>query len=106
MATSGSRSSAKSRFSKLTAVIGPSAPYLTLFTICLLLLLYGYEIFNFSLSPDEELFLSGYEIDWWLLAISQGRWGLGLFARLFPPIGNIPVLSTVLFCAGLGVSAC
>lgn len=106
MATSGSRSSANSGFSKLTAAIGPSAPYLTIFTICLLLLLYGYEIFNFSLSPDEELFLSGYEIDWWLLAISQGRWGLGLFARVFPPLGNIPVLAPVLFCASLGVSAC
>jgi glucosyltransferase GtrII-like protein len=106
MATSLSRSSRNSGFSGLTAVIGPSAPNLTIFTICLLLLLFGYEIFNFSLSPDEELFGAGYEIDWWLLAISQGRWSGGLFARVFPPLGNIPMLSTVLFCAGLGVSAC
>ena len=27
---------------------------------------------------------------------------MGLLARVFPPLGNIPMLSTVLFCAGLG----
>jgi hypothetical protein len=90
----------------LTAVLGESAPHLTAFTILLLLLLYGYEIFNFSLSPDEELYGYVYESNWWLLAISQGRWALGLMGRLFPPIGNIPMLATVLFCAGLGVSGC
>jgi glucosyltransferase GtrII-like protein len=106
MAASLNRSSAGLNSSGLTAVIGDSAPHLTVFTVSLLLLLYGYEIFNFSLSIDEELFGSGYEIDWWRLAISQGRWALGLFARVLPPLGNIPMLSTVLFCAGLGVSAC
>ena len=106
MAASFSRSSASPNSSRLTAVIGDSAPHLALFTICLLLLLYGYEIFNFSLSPDEELFGSGYEGNWSLLAISQGRWAMGLLARVFPPMGDIPMLSTVLFCASLGVSAC
>ena len=83
-------------------VIGPSAPHLTLFTICLLLLLYGYEIFNFSLSIDEE----AYGSDFWLVVIADGRWATGLLARVFPPFGNIPMISTILFCAGLGVSAC
>lgn len=55
---------------------------------------------------DEELYGYVYESNWWLLAIAQGRWALGLMGRLFPPIGNIPMLATVLFCAGLGVSAC
>jgi hypothetical protein len=106
MAASLSRSSASPNSSGLTAAIGPSAPHLTLFTICLLLFLYGYEIFNFSLSPDEELYGSGYEMGWWLLAIAQGRWAMGLLDHIFPPIGNIPTIATVFFCAGLGVSAC
>src|SRR6266480_2164976 len=91
-----SRSSASQNSSGLTSVIGESAPHLTAFIIILLLLLYGYEIFNFSLSLDEELYGSAYELDWWLLAISQGRWGMGLLARVFPHFGDIPMLSTVL----------
>ena len=31
---------------------------------------------------------------------------MGLLDRVFPPIGNIPMISTVLFCAGLGLSGC
>ena len=102
MPISVSRSSANSRFSRLANVIGPSAPHLTLFTICLLLLLYGYEIFNFSLSIDEE----AYGSDFWLVVIANGRWATGLLARAFPPLGSIPMISTLMFCAGLGVSAC
>lgn len=105
MSASITRDSASPNSPSLTAVLGESAPHLTLFTIILLLLLYGYEIFNFSLSIDEELYGSSYEADWWLLAISQGRWGLGLLGRVFPHFGNIPMLSTVLFCASLGVTA-
>jgi hypothetical protein len=103
MPTSVSRTSANSGFSRFTGVIGPSAPHLALFTVCLLLLLYGYEIFNFSLSIDEEvhsreLALAG--------GITQGRWAIGGLARVFPPLGNMPMLSTVLFCGGLGLTAC
>lgn len=105
MSASISRDSASPNSPGLTAVLAESAPHLTLFTIILLLLLYGYEIFNFSLSIDEELYGSTYEADWWLLAISQGRWGLGLLGRVFPHFGNIPMLATVVFCAGLGVTA-
>jgi Glucosyl transferase GtrII len=93
-------------FSRLTATIGDAAPHLTVFTIVLLVLLYGYEIFNFSLSIDEELYGSGYEMPWWRGAISQGRWALGLIARVFPRLGDVPLLSTALFCASLGVSGC
>jgi hypothetical protein len=106
MAASQSRSPTSPNSSRLTAVLGESAPHLTLFTIILLLLLYGYEIFNFSLSPDEELYGYVYEHNWWLAAIAQGRWGMSLLDRVFPTMGNIPVLPTVVFCAGLGVSGC
>lgn len=104
----------------MTNVLGPSARHLITFTVVLLLLLYGYEIFNFSLSMDEELYGSQtlltigdttlldktYQHDWWLLAVAQGRWAMGLLDRVFPPLGNIPLISTVIFCAGLGLSAC
>ena len=103
MPTSITQPSANSSFSGLTTVIGPAAPHLTLFTICLLLLLYGYEIFNFSLSIDEESF--SHE-NAFRASITQGRWAIGLLTRMFPPLGNIPMISTVLFCAGLGVTAC
>jgi hypothetical protein len=106
MATPLSRSSANSGVSRLTAVIGSPAPHLTLFTICLLLLLYGYEIFNFSLSVDEELYGYIYEADWWRQAIAQGRWAMGLLDLVFPPLGDIPMIATVIFCAGLGLSGC
>lgn len=106
MAASLSGSPANPHSSKFTAVIGDSAPHLTVFILTLLLLLYGYEIFNFSLSIDEELYGSNYEREWWLLAISQGRWGMGLLARVFPRFGDIPMIATVIFCAGLGLSAC
>jgi len=106
MSVSISQSPANSGSSGLSAFIGDSARHLTIFTIVLLLLLYGYEIFNFSLSIDEELVGSGYEGNWWRLAISQGRWGMGLLGRIFPPLGPIPMISTVLFCAGLGLSGC
>jgi membrane protein implicated in regulation of membrane protease activity len=97
------RSSARPLSLGLGEIVGPSAPHLTLFIICLLLLLYGYEIFNFSLSIDEETFSHSYTL--WA-SIAQGRWGIGLMSRVFPPMGGIPMLSTALFCLGLGVSAC
>jgi len=83
--------------------MGASAPHLTLFTVCLLLLLYGYEIFNFSLSIDEEAYSHEHVLR---ASIEQGRWAIGLISYVFPPLGSIPLLSTVLFCASLGLSAC
>src|SRR5258706_1782122 len=103
MSASVSLSPEKPNSSKLTAVMGASAAHLTLFTVCLLLLLYGYEIFNFSLSIDEEAYSTDNVLQ---ASIEQGRWAIGLFAYMLPPLGGVPVLSTVIFCAGLGVSAC
>ena len=88
----------------LTALLGGQAPHLVTFTAVLLVLLYGYEIFNFTLSIDEEIYT--YELAPWRMWVAQGRWAMGIFTRVFPPISAIPELATVLFCAGLGFSGC
>ena len=106
MEASINRSPADPGSSGLVAIIGTSAPHLTIYAVFLLLALYGYEIFNFSLSIDEELVGSPYISGPWLGWIAQGRWGMGALTYIFPPLGNIPLMSTVLFCAGLGVSSC
>ncbi|HKO43127.1 MAG TPA: glucosyltransferase domain-containing protein [Pyrinomonadaceae bacterium] len=89
--------------STLRAFLSPSAPGLLAFTGGLLLLLYGYEIFNFTLSIDEEVFLN--RNDWARMVVGHGRWGTALLTRIFPPFGNIPMISTILFCVGVGFSA-
>src|SRR5262245_27971615 len=63
------------------------------------LLIYGYELFNFSLSIDEELHTFGSDAP--LLWLQQGRWGMALLSRSLPAISALPVVSTVLFGAGL-----
>ena len=89
---------------RLPSFMSPGAPRLPLFIGSLLLLLYGYEIFNFTLSIDEEVF--GDKTQWARMVAGHGRWGTALLTLVFPPMGNIPMLSTVLFCVGLGISAC
>jgi hypothetical protein len=65
------------------------------------LLIFGYELFNFSLSIDEEFhtFNTGWQManDW----LQQGRWGMALLLLALPPISALPVVSTMLFGAGL-----
>lgn len=64
------------------------------------LLVYGYELFNFSLSIDEEL----HTFDQATLAqawLQQGRWGMSLLVAALPPISAVPVASTALFGVGL-----
>jgi hypothetical protein len=85
--------------------MGPAAPYLSIFIIVLLLLLYGYEIFNFTLSIDEEIVNSPYIQRAPLQAVKEGRATMALLAAVFPVLGSVPVLSTALFCTCLGVSA-
>ncbi|RYZ77929.1 MAG: hypothetical protein EOP06_30030, partial [Proteobacteria bacterium] len=64
----------------------------------LALLLYGYELFNFSLSIDEELrYFSSTTLAW----ISQGRFVMGIIEAAMPPIGNIPFLAPLIFSIGL-----
>ena len=62
-------------------------------------LVYGVELANFSLSIDEEIASSiTTTASAWL---SQGRWGMGLITWVLPNFEAIPLLSTVLFGAGL-----
>ena len=64
-----------------------------------LVLVYGYELFNFSLSIDEELhtFDDGVTLLW----LQGGRWGMALVSLLLRGLEGLPVLSTALFGAGL-----
>lgn len=69
-------------------VLSPLTPFVLL--ICTLFLCYGYEIFNFNLTIDEELHL-GYRnaiVDW----IGEGRWGMYLLS-FFIPTTIVPVVS-------------
>lgn len=64
-------------------------------------LVYGYELFNFSLSIDEEIhtFKTGWQMaSGWL---QQGRWGIALLFLVLPPISALPVVSTMVFGVGL-----
>ena len=60
---------------------------------------YGYEIFNFNLTIDEEIHANDYVQ--WHVWIAQGRWGMALlnFAIVQNPV--IPVVSTFLGVVGL-----
>jgi Glucosyl transferase GtrII len=78
----------------------------TLFRFCvaIFLLLYGYELSNFTLSIDEEGYtfsLNNAPEDW----ISQGRWGMALVSSALPPISAMPIISPVMFGMGLIFSA-
>lgn len=71
--------------------------------VCVFLLVYGAELGQFTLSIDEEVasFMPTLGTVW----LSQGRWGMGLLTWLLPNFEAIPLLSTVLFGAGLIFSA-
>lgn len=99
LSTSGGNKKAWRIFDSLAS----SSPHLILFTSTVLLLMYGYEIFNFSLSIDEELVNDS---TWWKMYIEQGGWANAPLTRVMPSIGNIPMLATVIFCVGVGGSAC
>lgn len=63
------------------------------------LCIYGSELGSFTLSIDEEVAaLSDDRAQAWL---SQGRWGMALLTALLPDFESIPLLSTLLFGAGL-----
>jgi hypothetical protein len=56
---------------------------------------YGYEIFSFHLTLDEELFGEATSSSYALLWLSQGRWAMGALTLLVPsPV--VPVVSTLL----------
>jgi hypothetical protein len=70
-----------------------------LLAIAMFVLVYGVEIFSFGLSIDEEIatFLADQGQTW----VQQGRWGMALVTVALPNFEAIPLLSTVLFGAGL-----
>jgi hypothetical protein len=70
-----------------------------LVALVVFLLVYGTELGTFSLSIDEELATIRPErgVVW----LQQGRWGMALVTLLLPNFEAIPVLSTMLFGAGL-----
>lgn len=67
--------------------------------VVVFMLVYGVELSNFSLSIDEEIAssITTTAAAW----LSQGRWGMGVVTWVLPNFEAIPLLSTVLFGAGL-----
>jgi len=67
-----------------------------LFVLAAALLSYGYEIFNFNFSIDEEVQATGICACW----LPMGRWGMYLINVLFIPYAAIPVvpISVALLC--------
>lgn len=64
---------------------------------------YGWELFHFTLSIDEEIhtFATDTLASW----IGQGRWAMALLVWILPRISALPFVSTLLFGAGLALSA-
>lgn len=62
-------------------------------------IVFGVELFHFGLSIDEEA--ATYVTDTVRIALAQGRWGISLALLCMPNIGPIPLISTLLFGAGL-----
>jgi hypothetical protein len=92
------QSPAQARRSLLALTVGGEA---LLIWSALYLLLYGYELFNFSLSVDEEIHTFSLKRELTVGWLSQGRWGMALLSTILPPLSALPVLSTALFGAGL-----
>jgi len=70
------------------------------------LLCFGYELFNFSLSIDEELAAYHYNNNYWVVWLRQGRWGMAILTSLLPAdISFMPFVSTALFCFGTCLAA-
>ena len=77
--------------------LGEYAPLFV--AILVFLMVYGTELFSFSISIDEEIatFLADRGQTW----LQQGRWGMALLTVALPNFEAIPLLSTVLFGVGL-----
>jgi hypothetical protein len=65
--------------------------HLVIFSVLLGIMAYGYAIFNFTLSIDEELKTFSHSgIEW----ARQGRWGVLVLLNVFMPESLIPFLPT------------
>ena len=69
---------------------------------CLFVLLYFYELANFTLSIDEELAMYRSDARVW---VAQGRWGIYLIERFVLPHPAEPVVPLALFGAFLAAAA-
>ncbi len=77
---------------------------LMLFSMIVAWSIYGTEIWNFSVSIDEEV--QSFDSNNWLTWISQGRWGMGVLTYISPDgLATMPYLPTLLFAIGLAISA-
>lgn len=75
------------------------------FILALVVLLsYGYEIFNFNLTIDEEIRAN--QVGMWFDWVAQGRWGMALMSYVLVPNPVAPVTSLFVGLLGfvLGVS--
>ena len=63
------------------------------------LMVYGVELGGFTLSIDEEV--SAFDANPPAVWLAQGRWGMEALNLLLPAYQSVPVLSTLLFGAGL-----
>ena len=72
------------------------------FLLFVCLLCYGYKIFGFHITIDEEIHADyvGQVSQWF----AQGRWGMGLLSAFFLPSTVVPVVSPML-CIGLSATA-
>jgi hypothetical protein len=70
------------------------------------MLCFGYELFNFSFSIDEELAGFQHGEDYWRAWLGQGRWAMGLLVFLLPSeISYMPFVATALFCLATCLAA-
>ena len=64
------------------------------FLVFIIAFCYGYEIFNFNLTIDEEVH-SDY-VGWIATWNAQGRWGMGLLSALVMPSTVVPTVSILI----------
>lgn len=78
--------------------------FIIIFSLFLAVFVYGYELFNFSLSVDEEV-TSFHTASDGKAYIYVGRWGLYLLNLFFQPISIIPYYPTIIALICLSLSS-
>lgn len=64
------------------------------------LVVYGFELFNLNLTPDEELYGASPTTVW----LGNGRWMMWILNWALMPVSAIPVVPTAMALSGLAVS--
>lgn len=78
--------------------------YLIIYSILVAVFAYGYELFNFSLSIDEEM-VSFADRSFWKSYIGIGRWGTYLLNQLFLSYSLLPYLPFLIGIVCVALSA-